>query len=49
MSQAAQQREQKLLEKNAQKQEQKRLLQEVYAQEGLKKPPLKENRSIAKV
>ncbi|MBQ9409578.1 MAG: hypothetical protein IJU28_09360 [Clostridia bacterium] len=48
MSQAAQQREQKLLEKNAQKQEQKRLLQEVYAQEGLKKPPLKENRSIAK-
>ena len=48
MSQAAEKREQKLLEKEAQKQEQKQLIQEVYASEGLKKPPLKENRSIAK-
>ena len=48
MSQAAQdKREQKLLEKTAQKEEQKRLLAEVYASEGLKKPPIKENRKIA--
>ena len=51
MSQAAQaqeKREQKLLEKQAEKEEQKQLLQEAYASEGLKKPPLKENCRLAK-
>ena len=36
--------EQKLLEKEAEKQ----LIKEVYASEGLKQPPVKENRSLAK-
>ncbi len=47
MSQAAQEkREQELMQKAAEKEERKALVQEVYASEGLKKPPLKENRKI---
>ena len=43
MSQAVQTQEQKKLEKLAQQE----LIQEVYAQEGLKKAPVKENRKLA--
>ena len=43
MSQAVQQVEEKILEKAAREE----LVKEVYAQEGLKKPPVKENRKLA--
>lgn len=46
MSQSAQEkRVQKLLEKE----ERKQLIKEVYESEGLKQPPIKENRSVAKI